>query len=126
MLALKKRIATTTVAVSSEIHAGLQENTPKDTRFAASQWVPRIGGPVKSTSGSPEAVSFAEARAGAAEVAATYRVERGPIYISNPTAYIGKLNRGSSKQAPAGFVQRTIIRGLRAVTSVIGRGRSRR
>jgi len=36
------------------------------------------------------------------------------VHISNDAPYIGRLNAGSSSQAPAGFVQRAIADGIRA------------
>lgn len=41
-----------------------------------------------------------------------YKVGKSPdIIISNPASWLKKLNAGSSKQAPAGFIQAAILRG---------------
>lgn len=39
------------------------------------------------------------------------------VYISNVLQYIGFLNDGSSRQAPAGFVERAVLLGRKIVSS---------
>ncbi len=37
------------------------------------------------------------------------------IYISNNVVYIGKLNEGSSSQAPAGYIEAAVLTGVAAI-----------
>ena len=43
------------------------------------------------------------------------RQKRQTVYISNNVAYIGRLNAGSSAQAPAGFVEEAVSTGVSAI-----------
>lgn len=48
-----------------------------------------------------------------------YNVERNSsIHITNNLPYIGALNDGHSKQAPAGFVRTAVMEGLAAMRGV--------
>jgi hypothetical protein len=92
--------------------------TPVDTGWARANWIPQIGSPRTSTEGTREAaelgnVSTAGQEAGLASVVTSYTRERGAIYISNNVPYIVRLNEGSSKQAPKGFVQNAIAKAIR-------------
>jgi antitoxin (DNA-binding transcriptional repressor) of toxin-antitoxin stability system len=90
----------------------LLEVTPVDTTKAMSNWLVGIGEPQKV-----ELEARVEGEAGsskAASAAATYAetdrlirtVKAGQtVYITNNTPYIGRLNAGSSSQAPAGFIE---------------------
>ena len=94
------------------------EDTPVDTGWARANWVPNIGQAFNGTAGSREAaesgsVSLSEQQGGIANVTIRYRLQSGPIYISNNVPYITQLNEGTSAQAPAGFVQAGIQRGIR-------------
>lgn len=111
-----------TVATTN-IHANLvaapsEGGTPVDTGWARANWVPSIGTPFEGLSGQRPRRGE-QSRAGAlamnalARVALQYRIEQGPIWISNNVPYIGLLNNGTSKQAPEAFVQRAIEKGIR-------------
>lgn len=97
--------------------------TPVDTGWARANWVPQIGSPRTETVGTREQaeagnVSQSNQQIGLATIAASYRF--GPrIYISNNVPYIVRLNEGSSKQAPRGFVQNAIAK---AVTQDLASG----
>lgn len=97
--------------LSVRITANLIESTPVDTGFAKTNWVPRVGTPFTGTAGSRGATSSGSQSAGLAAVK-NYRFGAGMVFIANNVAYIGDLNNGTSKQAPAGFVQGGIIRGI--------------
>jgi hypothetical protein len=86
--------------------ANLKESTPIDTGFARSNWVPQIGSPFGGVSGSISAVSDSAQTSGLLNVLTSYK--DGKVYISNNTSYIGKLDSGSSKQEPKGFVLRSL------------------
>lgn len=87
----------------------LTEETPEDTGFAESNWVPSVGTQFSGLAGSKEAVSFAEQQSGIAQML-NYKLIQGNFYITNNVEYVGRLNEGSSTQAPAGFVQAAIAR----------------
>jgi hypothetical protein len=92
-----------------DIHKGLVEQTPVDTGWARANWIPSVSRPVNKPAGSPENVDVATsaAESGAVEVAG-WTLDKGPIFISNNVPYISPLNNGSSSQAPAGFVEKTV------------------
>lgn len=98
------------------ITANLQEDTPVDTGWARSNWVPSVGNPFRGLAGSKEGsvaiIDNSVTGSGLAE-AASYTLDKGAIYISNNVPYIRRLNEGSSDQAPAAFVQASVERGVR-------------
>ena len=112
--------------ITLDAHANLVEDTPRRTGWARSNWVPSIGSPAKLDGTPPKGddAAAAEARqrasaaqSGIAQVVAAYKLPLGRIYISNNVPYITRLNEGSSKQAPAGFVQSAILRAVRSAFS---------
>lgn len=104
------------VRLSFHITANLVEDTPVDLGWARANWVPYVGTnrttPVtsKPTPGGVAAQAAAQASAQAAVLG--YRLASGAVFISNNVPYIGRLNDGSSTQAPRGFVQAGIRRGV--------------
>jgi hypothetical protein len=95
--------------------------TPVDTGWARANWIPTVG----TASGRPAprpidrgvattaaANVFAEGEAAVAAIVTTYRASMGPVTIANNVPYILKLDAGSSKQAPSGFVRRAIVKAL--------------
>ncbi len=97
--------------------AAIEGGTPVDTGWARANWVPKIGGPFEGTAGTREAaesgnVNEGLSEGGVATVAAKYKTTKGPVHITNNVPYIVNLNEGTSKQAPAGFVQRAIIKAI--------------
>lgn len=107
-----KRAATRVVA------RDLIEITPVDISTALSNWQVGIGGIpigpipayVEGSFGSTEKISEAIA----IEQADIYIFASEPgesIFISNSVEYITKLNEGSSRQAPANFVDRSVLLG---------------
>ena len=107
-------------ALSVNIVAELIERTPVDVGWARANWVPGVGGPTfASEAPTRDARQSRVAGQGTAQATATaalatgYRVQQGPVFISNGAPYIGRLNEGSSSQAPAGFVQDAIIAAVR-------------
>lgn len=104
-----------TQKVTLDVTANLIETTPRDTSWAASNWIPAIGQPISGPGGSPDRatraalVPSAEAKQGSAIASITgYQIAQGSVFISNNVGYIEDLNSGSSKQAPAAFVQGAI------------------
>jgi len=98
------------------INAELIKATPVDTGWARANWVPNIGSPFERTAGTREdaeqgRLDLASREKGLASIVTTYRL--GPeIHQTNNVPYIELLNAGSSKQAPAGFVQSSILRAV--------------
>lgn len=88
--------------------------TPVDTGWARANWVPNIGEPLTGVVGTREAVTAGAQAAGQAKLI-RYKLGQGPIYLTNNVEYIKRLNAGHSKQAPAGFIQAAVARGIKAV-----------
>lgn len=102
-----------------EVHANVTEDTPRDTGWAAANWLANVGAPPTSVitpTSRTARVSGASGRSAAAAGSLgpliSYVVGRGQIYVSNGVPYIVSLNQGSSQKAPAGFVQTGIIRAV--------------
>ena len=81
---ITEEVAEDTRSEAGELYRNLQAATPVDTGFARSSW--RVS-----------------------------RVTRGfgresEIIIENTAEYIDDLNRGSSRQAPARFIENTVLR----------------
>lgn len=109
--------------VSLSIHAEEVERTPVDVGTARSNWVLRVGRPFSYVYkaffpgkhlGRGEASNLLGALR-QARAAVSSRKNDQPVYITNNVPYIGRLNRGHSRQSPAGFVQA-------GVSSGVGRG----
>lgn len=98
---IAKNVNQTVIETALIVDAKVILSTPVDTGRARANWRAEIGGPftseVDSTSAS-EAISQGRQTIGARRPGQT-------IYISNNVPYIKRLNEGSSKQAPAGFVE---------------------
>jgi hypothetical protein len=91
--------------------APIDGGTPVDTGWARANWIANVSTPLTSPVGMRDAAGVSQASAaqqqGLGKVLA-YKIQAGPVYISNNVDYIVKLNDGSSRQAPSGFVQRAI------------------
>lgn len=95
------------VGLALNIHGELVEGTPVDTGWARSNWLPSVGTPKEETVGKPGALDELAKDAGQSEVL-DWEISDGPIYITNNVPYIQRLNAGSSKQAPTGFVESAV------------------
>ena len=128
---VEKKMAELTLGVEARLKSAPPEGgTPVDTGWARANWIPNIGVPVRIESERPsdagEISSGISSRTSAAEsnglqIAASFRIEQGPLFVSNNVPYIGLLNDGSSAQAPAAFVQRAIRTEIQAVTNKAGK-----
>lgn len=100
-----------TRSLAFEINANVIENTPRDTSWAAANWIPTVG--TQNNTPAPRSdnpnIGSARARqaAGIAQVL-SYKLPQGAIFVTNNVPYIVDLNGGSSAQAPAGFVEAAI------------------
>lgn len=105
--------------ITLDATANLIEDTPRDTGWARSNWIPSIGVSSERQGNliDPDAGAVAEARRaseqGQALIATTYTLNKGKVFVTNNVPYIGRLNDGHSQQAPAGFVQAAIARAVR-------------
>lgn len=97
--------------------------TPVDTGRARANWRTNIGGPLvtpvesfpRGKDGSTGASAAGQAISDATTKMGQYKESGTPVFISNNLPYIGRLNEGSSKQAPAGFIESAIAAGLNAI-----------
>lgn len=92
--------------------------TPVDTGRARANWLASLDAPSADLVEASDRSGSAAIRQAAA-VSAGYSGDRNvAIHITNNLPYIESLNRGSSYQAPAGFVRLAVLRGARAVNGV--------
>lgn len=97
--------------VGFKVLQGVTLKTPKDTGLATSAW---LVGVRNAPTAEPTVAPGASASAGQAQqaglsVIGTYPQNNLPdLWIVNNLPYIGKLNDGSSLQAPAKFVEQSI------------------
>lgn len=102
--------------VAIAVDAAVVLATPVDTGRARANWQAGIGAapagvlPAPASPAGGAQRSIDETRA----TADMYRGQ-GAIHITNNLAYIGKLNEGTSAQAPAGFVEEAVNVGIAAV-----------
>lgn len=105
-------------AVARAVIKDLLPATPVDITRALSNWIPSHDAPanysilpyVPGHLGSTRGASISAALAEAMSAISDKRPGR-PIFFTNNVDYIGLLNAGSSKQAPAGFVERSVLVG---------------
>lgn len=111
----KKKVAT--VIIKDLIPA-----TPVDTSRALSNWIvtngqannfsilPHVSGHFGSTRGPSMSAALADAMQQIAKAKPGV-----PLFITNNLRYIRDLNTGTSKQAPSGFVERSVMLGRNAL-----------
>ena len=99
------------------ITANIVEDNPVHTGWSRANWVARIATPlvVDLRDVTPNvAGATARQQQSLAQIAGSYEIGMGKIFISNNVPYIVRLNEGSSSQAPAGFIQAGVRRGVEA------------
>jgi len=98
--------------VANLVSAPGDGGTPVDTGWARANWIPQIGSARTTTAGSrsqaEKGLLPGDQQTGVAQVVTGYKLSRGAVHISNNVPYILRLDQGSSKQAPKGFVRRAI------------------
>lgn len=94
-------------AVALVVDAELVNTTPVKSGRARSNWNPSLNTPDATIREPGQKKSIDP-------IASAYKIT-DTILISNNLPYIKKLNAGSSKQAPAGFVDAALAKGKRAV-----------
>jgi hypothetical protein len=107
-------------------HYEVVSSTPVDTGLARSNWIVSAGTPVSLVIPpySPGSrLGVAESQNAAAAISAGQEVIDGTspnvttYYVQNNVPYIGELNAGSSKQAPALFVEKGVQAGMAKAAS---------
>lgn len=88
--------------------AYLTKETPIDTGFARSNWVPQIGTEFSGLAGEYPYVDETDKSSGLIDVMSSYTLSKGSVFISNNAEYIQALEDGHSLQAPQGFVLRSL------------------
>jgi hypothetical protein len=105
------------IDLTLNVDANLRESpplgTPRDTGWAAANWVPSVGDPkyldadVRDPTAAQVTERAAVATQGQNEVL-SWAPADGAIFITNNVPYIQPLNDGHSPQSPPGFVQNAI------------------
>ena len=105
-------------------YQALTSATPVDTGFARASLTPAVGSPIvdaferpsdEDAARSEAAAVLGTNRAKALEIAATYTLRQGRVFLTYRAPYVVFLNEGSSSQAPKKFVERAIASAVRAV-----------
>ncbi len=99
-----------TIKISTRLTLRLFVDTPKDTGFAESNWVPQIGTTFKGTAGTRSNAEIGVINRnfqlnGIKTIASNYKLKNGVINVTNNVDYIEDLNDGTSAKAPNAFVQ---------------------
>lgn len=104
----------------------VSSGTPVDTGFARGAWQPTITAPARKRKPAPASRADAKSagnanlqanNAFALQLAATYQLAQGPVFLTNAVPYIEQLNEGSSSQAPSKFVERAILKAITATVA---------
>jgi hypothetical protein len=119
---LPLKVSGVAVSTAFAIIDDLSKVTPVDTSQAVSNWQVALGGKVGSKipphypgeAGSTKAASSKQTREKARNVLQSKR-PGVTIFISNVLPYIRRLNDGYSNQAPAGFVERSRLIGVKHI-----------
>ena len=104
-LGIARKMGTIAVEITTELF----KRTPVDTGRARLGWRVTLDAPSTDEPGRGSSEGDPISMAIGVKLRATSS-ER-PIYIVNNVPYIGILNAGSSRQAPAGFVQASVLTG---------------
>src|SRR4051812_40224696 len=97
---LSSRIEHTVRRLGIEVLANLQVATPKDTGWAAGNWIGSIGEPVRSpdgmrgTPGVKGSAVLAGLSEASAAVLARWKLGMGRIYVTNRVPYVVYLDAG--------------------------------
>ncbi len=100
----RRQIEQQAIRLVLDLVAALMRATPVDTGHARRNWFASIGQPVTEATITGGAAANAQVTA--------YKLEAGPLWVSNPVDYVWFLNYGTSKQAPAGWIETTVYQVL--------------
>jgi len=113
---LVDEIETNVNTLMKQIATGIDQTvvmaTPVDTGRARANWTVTLNTRTKT---SHERTDFEQVLVESKAVIDQYGSHTNAIYITNNLAYIGKLNEGSSAQAPAGFVEIALHEAIDAI-----------
>jgi len=90
-----------------DIHERLVVKTPVDTGWARSNWLLSVGKAILKPVGSKKDIDTEAGAVGVGSILG-WKFSQGSAFDTNNVPYIRKLNEGSSKQAPAGFVDKAV------------------
>lgn len=108
---LTELLSTEVRQVGFRVLQGVTLKTPKDTGLATSAWLVGIqNAPTDAPTVGPgkDASAGIAQQAGLSVIGAYPKNQLPDLWIVNNLPYIGKLNDGSSAQAPAKFVEQSI------------------
>lgn len=115
---LKKSASDLAVNVGNAIERNLVSVTPVDVTTALSNWLVTLDAPALEEIEAyyPGFLGYTASKSAQEAVARTTEIlsKKKPgqkIFITNNTDYIKDLNDGSSKQEPAGFIERAVLIG---------------
>lgn len=91
--------------------------TPVDTGRARANWLVALGAPPSGEVPAPGGGEAASVALAAANAVVGRREPGQDIWIGNNVPYIGRLNDGYSKQAPANFVETAMLAGAKMVAN---------
>jgi hypothetical protein len=101
---LRRAVEKQAIALVLDLVRALMRATPVDTGHARRNWFASIGQPVTEPTAAGGGASNAQVTA--------YKLEAGPLWVSNPVDYVWFLNYGTSKQAAAGWIETTVMQVL--------------
>ena len=98
------------ISTASQIHRDLRsappKGTPLDTGYASSNWTGSVDIPRTDKVGSKRQVITTDS---GLDAILSFNIKtNSKIFIQNNVPYMARLNRGWSKQSPAGFVEAVI------------------
>lgn len=99
-------------ALALNILSGVTLSTPVDTGRARGNWQVGITHAETGTLDTSDKGGALTIRVGASKIGGAKTIPYPAIYISNNLPYIGRLNQGSSTQAPKFFVESAIKRAV--------------
>lgn len=106
---------TLTRRVAIKVDQVVVMGTPVDTGRARSNWITSLGSARRDTlspyapgEGGSTGSANAQAAMDQCEAVVAHYQHGNEIHIANSLPYIGKLNEGSSAQAPANFVEESV------------------
>ena len=87
--------------------------TPIDTGLARANWIASTTVPAEGEN--PPDITGGQALQQAQSVVGTYRLEFGPIMVTNNVSYIIFLDQGSSRQSPKGMTAAALNAGIQHI-----------
>lgn len=116
---LQQVVADTVKRIGFAVHGELVMQNPVATGWSRANWIVSIGTPFEGVAGTREDVSMIEQAIGQGRLL-VYDLKKGDVWISNNVPYIQALNEGHSPQAPEGWVEDAIRRGVESVAGSAG------